>query len=79
MGFFDEKNNLALEIDKLILLRQEGGFWDFKREWYSNNGDMLHDIICMANNLCNHTAYIIIGIDEECDYSIVDVMLSGKR
>lgn len=30
MEFFDEKNNLALEIDKLISLRQEGGFWDFK-------------------------------------------------
>ena len=25
---------------------------------------MLHDIICMANNLTNHDAYIIIGISD---------------
>lgn len=34
---------------------------------------MLHDIICMANNLENRDAYIIIGIDEEDDFNPVDV------
>lgn len=60
------------EIRELISLKQEGEYWDFKREWYSDKkkADLLHDIICMANNRSNRDAYIIIGIDEELDYSI---------
>lgn len=30
---------------------------------------MLIDIICMANNLVDKDAYIIIDVDEENDYS----------
>lgn len=67
------------EVTYLISLQQEGEFWDFKRQWYTNKTDMLHDIICMANNLCNRTAYIIIGIDEEHDYSAVDVCNDPNR
>lgn len=53
-----------------IRLKQEGDYWDFKREWYGERTDnMLHDIICMANNLADHDAYIIIGVDEENDYA----------
>lgn len=68
----DDKN-LTQKIIKLISLKQEGGYWDFKREWHNNNTDLLHDIICMANNLHNRNAYIIIGIDEEKEYKIKDV------
>lgn len=78
MNFFEELP-LSEEILHLILLKQEGSFWDFKRQWYSNNTDLLHDIICMSNNLDNHTGYIIIGIDEERDYSVVDVSNDPNR
>ena len=67
------------EIRELISLKQEGSYWDFKREWHSNNADLLHDIICYANNLVNRYCYIIIGIDEEKDYSIVDVINDTNR
>ena len=69
------------EIRKIIRLKQEGGYWDFKREWYSQDkkADLLHDIICMANNLENRDAYIIIGVDEENDYSLVDVTTDVNR
>ena len=67
------------EVTNLIRLRQEGSFWDFKKQWYTNKSDMLHDIICMSNNLSNRTAYIIIGIDEQQDYSIVDVSCDPNR
>lgn len=38
------------EIEELIMMHQEGPYWDFKREWYddSKDGDLLIDIICMA-------------------------------
>ena len=61
------------EILHLISLQQEGGYWDFKRQWHEKKSDLLHDIICMANNLHNRTAYIIIGIDEKQGYTVVDV------
>lgn len=62
-------------------MHQEGAYWDFKREWYGNNkdGDMLIDIICMANNLVNKDAYIIIGVDEENNYAILDVTQDTNR
>lgn len=60
------------EVYDLIALKQEGSYWDFKREWYPHEkkADLLHDIICLANNLENRDAYIIIGVDEENDYAI---------
>ena len=54
------------EIEALVDMHQEGSYWDFKREWYSKEkqADLLHDIICMANNMECRDAYIIIGIDD---------------
>lgn len=69
------------EILSLIQLKQEGAYWDFKRQWYEDGheGDMLHDIICMANNLANRDAYIIIGVDEEREYAPFDISSDPKR
>ncbi|GKH48180.1 DNA-binding protein [Oscillospiraceae bacterium] len=67
------------EIKALISTKQEGGYWDFKREWHHSLPDLLHDIICMANNLENRDAYIIIGIDEENDFLIRDVSNDPNR
>lgn len=67
------------KIFELINLKQEGEYWDFKRQWHENKADLLHDIICMANNLSDNDGYIIIGIDEENDYSIRDVKLDSNQ
>ena len=61
-------------IRDLIASEKEGGYWDFKRQWYESNEDLLHDIICMANNLEDRDAYIIIGVDEENNFKINDVV-----
>lgn len=70
---------LKERITKLIESQQEGEYWDFKRKWYTNNSDLLHDIICMANNLTTNDGYLIIGVDEENDYSILDVVNDENR
>lgn len=69
------------KIQQLISLKQEGQYWDFKKEWYPKDKKMnlLHDIICMANNLANQDAYIIIGIDEENDYIVNSVHKDRNR
>ena len=58
-------NELKIEITNLIDSYREGAYWDFKQQWYKKNSDMLHDIICMANNLENRDAYIIIGVTDD--------------
>lgn len=67
------------EVLRLIALRQEGEYWDFKKEWHKSKPDLLHDIICMANNITNHDGLIIIGVDEETDYSICNVANDQNR
>lgn len=62
-------NNIIFEeeIRELIALDIEGEYWDFKEQWHSPKDDLLHDIICMANNLANRDAYIIIGVKDRKD------------
>lgn len=71
--------SLREEIIQMISLQQEGGYWDFKREWHKKKGALLHDIICMANNLRNRDGYIIIGVDEENGYKIADIREDPNR
>ena len=58
------KREWVQEIRDLIALGAEGDYWDYKQQWYSNNSDLLHDIICMANNTVDHDGYIIVGIED---------------
>lgn len=64
-------NNTNFQNEILSLIREkiEGPYWDFKRSWHTKDVDLLHDIICMANNLVSHDGYIIIGIDENNDFA----------
>lgn len=68
-----EDASLSLVVKSFIAQGHEGTFWDFKKIWPCNNIDLVHDVACMANNLESSTGYIIIGIDEENDYAMVDV------
>ena len=56
-------------VSSLASLKREGSYWDFKREWHKNKANLLHDIICMANNPADETGLLIIGIDEESNYT----------
>lgn len=66
-------------VQKCIWMKQEGSSWDFKREWHHDKGSLLHDIICMANLVTDEDGIIIIGVDEEKDYSIKDVSADQNR
>lgn len=52
-------------IIDLIDSKKEGDYWDFKEKWHDNKADLLHDIICLANNRVGKDAYIIIGIEDK--------------
>lgn len=70
---------LSRQVEELIKLNHEGDYWDFKKQWHGNKAELLHDIICMANSPKNIEKYIIIGIDEENDFSIVDITNDTRR
>ncbi|OKP86310.1 hypothetical protein A3842_06645 [Paenibacillus sp. P3E] len=57
--------NLEDEVKALILTEREDDYWDFKERHHSNKANLLHDIICMANNRVDKDAYIIFGISDE--------------
>ena len=63
-------------VRELFYQEIEGEYWDFKEKPYfyegqsekdknKKKGDLLHDVICMANNMSNHDAYIIMGISDK--------------
>jgi len=53
------------EIEKLIMSKREDEYWDFKQSHHSNTADLLHDVICMANNKADRDAYIIFGVMDQ--------------
>ena len=61
----DTAETLAELVQDLINQKSEGGFWDFKEQWHANKADLLHDIICMANNIENRDGLIIIGVEDK--------------
>lgn len=79
MATYSHNITFANEIAELISLKQEGGYWDFKKKWHSDKSDLLHDIICMANNLYGRESFIIIGVDEEHDFTLVDTTTDENR
>lgn len=56
-------NELKTTIKNLIDHKREGDYWDFKEKFHACKVSLLHDILSMANSLCESKKYIIIGVD----------------
>ena len=80
-----------LELKEMVLefinSRRETDFYDFKQSWEEEDtkdnrkdpkSDLLHDIICMANNKHIGDSYIIFGIEDKT-YNIVGVENDKNR
>lgn len=65
-------DDLTSEILNLIESKREDDWWDFKREHHHDKAELVHDILCMANNRPRKDSYIIFGVDNET-FSIVGV------
>lgn len=72
-------NDLKHIVVELIARKTEGGYWDFKRIWHESNADLLHDIICMANNIENRDAYIIIGVANSGELNDISTDKNKKK
>ena len=65
---------LNRNIVELINSKSEGSYYDFKQQWYEEGkiSDLLHDILCLANNIDNRDAFLIIGVTDTYDVIGVD-------
>lgn len=61
------------KIVDLINSNMESECHDFKQEWCSSgkDGDFLHDILCLANNIGNNDAFLIVGVTD--NYEVIGV------
>lgn len=66
-----------LEIKNIIASKREGEYWDFKEKFHTKKADLLHDIICMANNRLDKDGYIIFGVSD--DYEIKGIENDENR
>ncbi len=57
--------NLKEIISELLRLGYEGTYWILKKIILIVEKNKLIDIICMANNIDGHQAYLIYGADDE--------------
>lgn len=71
-------DKFKIEIINLIESKWEGDYWDFKQKHYKNKDDLLHDIICMANNRADKDGYIIFGVEDKT-FNIVGVSQDENR
>ena len=74
---FEEEIISLIESEKKVK-KEEKDYFDCKLKWHEKKIDLLHDIICMANNLADRDAYIIIGVEDET-FSVVGVDKSDKN
>lgn len=67
-------------VKSLIKQKSEGGYWDFKQCWHSNNVDLLKDIVCLANNTTPdmRDGYLIFGVENDT-YKITGVSEDKNR
>lgn len=49
------------ELDYVLLATPEGEYCDRKRQFHSNNAELLHDILCLANACASCDRFLIIG------------------
>ena len=65
-------------VRELIARRCEGVHWDFKREHHTANGDLIHDVLCLANAKHAGRRFLIFGVDDN-NFSLHDIKNSSGR
>ena len=56
---------LKMIVQNLLQRGCEGIYWDYKEDYTDCKEDKLIDIICMANNIDGHDAYLIYGANDD--------------
>ena len=65
----------SLESAVTVLIEEghEGSYWDFKLQWHADNAQLVHDIICLANNPTSERAYLIFGVADD-SFEVIGIL-----
>ena len=64
-------------VERLVNLKREGDWWDFKQKHHSNLLELLHDVLCLANIIYEGDRFIIFGVSD--DYEITGLSENDVR
>lgn len=67
------------EIVSLIRSRKEDYYYDFKLILHKDQESLLHDILCLSNNMENRDAYLIIGVNDDYEVEGVEEELKSNN
>lgn len=73
-----DQQTLCRTVKDLIARNCEGVHWDFKRNHHANKGDLIHDVLCLANAGHAGPRFLIFGVDN-ADFSLNDIRANGGR
>lgn len=73
-----DRDALAQIVKDLIARTSEGVYWDFKRQYHATKGDLIHDVLCLANAEWNGPRFLILGVDGS-DFSVYGIERSSGR
>lgn len=62
---------------EILLNENESEYLDFKEDYHSNNIDLLHDILCLANAESSNHRFLVFGVAD--DRSIIGIEKSQKK
>ena len=51
-------------IQDLIDMGVEGVYWDFKLKHHLKKGDLIHDVLCLANAEHDGPRFLIFGVED---------------
>ena len=57
-------DTLAQIVRDLMGRRSEGIYWDFKLKHHTNNGDLIHDVLCLANAEHDGPRFLVFGVED---------------
>ncbi len=57
-------DTLAQIVRDLIGRRSEGIYWDFKLKHHTNKGDLIHDVLCLANAEHDGPRFLVFGVED---------------
>ena len=73
-----DRHRLAQIVTDLIARNSEGVYWDFKRKHHANKGDLVHDVLCLANAEHAGPRFLMFGVDN-ADFSLHAIDASNGR
>ena len=73
-----DDRSLARIILDLIGRRSEGVYWDFKLQHQARKGELIHDVLCLANAEHDGPRFLVFGV-RDGDFSVCPIDASDGR